>query len=337
MAARVNSLHKEMNIIVSLLVQVYGCPKDLRSIDKKDFLIIDGDLNTTQKEISYSVDIYEGKIRKTGFKNYGTLDDIVKNSIKEILKEIEYIKNYEYLYATCTEFMENIRNIEVCSFIRCYHKKIENSTKCFLYNDSNVMLEEFVNLFLRLNKLKFHTKYSIITLDSENETQKYHDDRASGKYIKNIMEAREKEYKKAMDNRTIILTDDDYYANIIQTQIKRSVTADYLTVNKVSTSLFENYKYAIIIVGRKKLKDFFKLLHGIETPIKIIFIMENYFGKRNYEKEINNSNIEVVNIFFYKKTKPLWNTHFYINKKEPSEKTIKNIINDVKAIILETN
>ena len=336
LAARVNSLYKEMNIIVSLIIQIYRCPKDLYSIAKKDFLILDGDKKTTQKEISYSINIYEGKTKKTGLKNFGTLDSIIKDCLRKILNEIDYIKKYEYLYATCTEFMEEIRNIEGCGFIRCYRKDKEFPSQCFLYGDTSDMLTEFLNSFLRLDKMKFHTEYSIVILDSEDETKAYHDNRESGKYIEDVKKAGDEENKKMIEKRTLVLVDNDYFGQIIWEQLKRNVRADYLNIDAVSINMFKYYRNVIAIVNTKTFKKIQKLLHEVETPIKVFLIMNNHPLKKNYKRISNNAEVEVVEIFFYKKPRKIWKTDFYINKEEPSEKTIYKFVKDIKSIILGT-
>lgn len=332
---KVNNLLQNMNVIINLIILKYGCSTDLYSLTKKDFLILDGNVTETFEEISYCINAFQGRKRKTGVRTFGTLDDIIKNKIEEILKDVDYIKNYEYLYVTCTEFMEEIRNIEVCRLIKNYRKTAKSPNKCFIYADTSDMMVEFVHSYLKLKKLKFHTEYSVITMDSEEETKTYHDERVSGSLLSIVMNSRRCEHARAVSNPTLVVFSNSYCTQIISDKMKRDLEATYVNLKQFEKDMVNNYKYLVVIADKKSFKEFEKILREIHIYIKVILVTEKTIRFHNCERRIGNINIEVMGEFLFKTSKRIGKTHFYINKDEPTASVIHNLVKQIKEIAFE--
>ncbi len=327
----ISLLLQAMEEIISIVISNYDCSKDLYSLTEKDFLILNGNISTTEEKFSYRIGIYDKDgIRKTGFHLSGTIQDIVKKNINKILKQVNYIKEYEYLYTICIDFMENIRNIERCRLVRYYQEDV----KCFKYGDTNLMMIEFVQLYLKLKQFKFHSQNSITSLDTKEESKEFLEDLENGKTLKEFGKELLEDIKKYQENPTLVVGGGNYASRIVFAEMKKHLKVDYTTLD-TSPETFTNYKYIVFIVDETSWKDIKMLLKNIDVSAKIILLSQKTFVSGSYIAKLNHSQINIKKELYFQAIQRIGKTRFYIAKKEPSEKTIMQLAEQVKEFIFE--
>ena len=183
-----NLLLENLERSINLVISKYSICDNLKLVSQKDFWVFDGDINATMEEVSYSTITYSTKGKRiTAIHSFGTINNIVKDEIKSMLENIECIKNYEYLYAAQLDFVECIRRIEGSQWIRLYRNDKPSPNKCFLFANSSVAFDELLSLYRKLIKLKYHTKYTITTIDELEKNLNYKEERNSGKLIADVV------------------------------------------------------------------------------------------------------------------------------------------------------
>ena len=170
----VSEVEVAMYHTIKAVLFVYEISESIDGLGQKDFYMLDGDTEQAERELAYRTNRHMKK-RNIGVMGYGTLNTIVRGGIKNILAQIKKIREYEYLYAGNTGFMECIRNIELCSFVSNYDAQKEYA--CFLFSDSSKMIGEFVDLYRELKSYKLSSYFTDIDFCSEEETESYRKDR----------------------------------------------------------------------------------------------------------------------------------------------------------------
>ena len=344
LAPQVNLLLQYMEQVISLVLLVYKNTNDLKSLTQKDFLILDGDTQTPNKEISYSTGIYyNNNVRKTGFREFGTLDRIIKTSIKGAMKSIEYIKSYEYFYTAQENFIEIIRRIEKCVLFQHYNESREYVHTCFKLSDSSSSIAEFVTLYLQLRKLKLHTQYTLTTLDSAEETEKYRQDRECGKYIQESTSIQKRRHECAILNPTVVIGSSKYTTQIIIKKISRNYEATYLQIkddlelndeesfDSVVKEL-KKFKYLVLIVDSLSKKPLKELCKDIDYSTKVILLSEQILRKKKNKPLLQSANLNIIDELFFKSSTKIRALQVWLNRSEPSMQTINQIVKKLSAI-----
>lgn len=76
------------------MISFYTINQNLKELAGKDFLILDGETKEPKEEISYVTTIYDVRRKKkiTAFHQYGDINHLIKNNLKQILDKISIIK-----------------------------------------------------------------------------------------------------------------------------------------------------------------------------------------------------------------------------------------------------
>lgn len=225
----INQLLEHMEQLISVVLAKYERNQCLKELSQKDFFVLDGENQISMEEISYLTTTYYVKNckKKTAIHQYGTVNKLVKENLKQIVDNISNIKNYEYFYASDNLFVEYIRQIEGCKLIQWYlDGNANDKTKnipCFRYATTSNAMFEFVELYLCLLKHKFHTEYSVTTLDTKEETDKYHMKRESGAMLQEVVDLQNERKNKALHNLTAVISSSKYTTNILVSQLKKEL------------------------------------------------------------------------------------------------------------------
>ena len=327
----VSEVESAMLHIIKAILFVYDISESIEGLGTKDFYMIDHDTRQAYRELSYHTNRYMKK-RNIKTKGYGSLNDIVKNGIKNILSQIRTIKQYEYLYARNTDFMECIRNIELCSFVSNYD--VQKGYKCFLFEGSSRMIGEFVDLYRELKSYKMSDYFTDFDFCSEEETKRYREDRQLWKGIHVVANRRAEYEKHANENRTVLILFQDQIIN-----------------NSIVAYLNNHLQMEYIYPGeRNKIKDIneFKVVVFLATHItkELLDIVKEYREKQKYQgkvlivyeyKDIRNlllkSNDDMSIKFYWLKSSiktPVLNHYYWIN--EPTAETLNPLINTIKKL-----
>ena len=324
-----------MEQIISVVIAKYNRNPHLNQLTQKDFLILNGETATTQQEVSYVTTPYLVKSGEkcTGVHSYSTIDKLIKNNLKHIVGQLQTIKNYEFFYAGDDRFVETIRKIENCKLIRSYLPKSDNDPRCFIMFDSSDSMIEFVQLYLALSKCKFHTKYSITTLDSEEETQQYHADRQNGTFLRKISEINRDRLNRAIVNPTIFISGTKYTTDILVSELKRNIAASCISLGDVQNTDLSNFKYAVFIVDSETREFVIDLLNSNKFTPQIILITEQNIIKRKTTSQIKNDSNQIVAELFFKSAFRIKHIPGLFIKEEPSRKTIETIYKELETTL----
>lgn len=104
--AEINQIAEFMEQIISIVIQKYNRERSFKLLSQKDFLILDGETQRASENISWKTTTYVVKRKRiqNTIHQYGNIDKLIKDNLKEILDKISIIKNYEYFYAADTLF-----------------------------------------------------------------------------------------------------------------------------------------------------------------------------------------------------------------------------------------
>lgn len=333
---QINQLVEYMEQIISVTIGKYCINQNLKELAQKDFLLLDGDTQYPKEEISYTTITYsvKGKKRKTAVQQYGNINQLVKNNSKHILDNISIIKNYEYFYAGDGSLVECIRKIEECDLIRFYlpdDKK--NDTPCFLLYGTSTAMIDFVKLYLELLQRRFHTEYTVTALDSKEETEKYRNDRESGAFIQHAIDIQAKRYNTALTNPTAIIFGSKYTTNILVSQLKRKLTASYISIDDVEVDKLNTFKYVVFIIDSSTKDIITDILNINNITSSILLLTEQRILKKPIKGKILNKNI--IGELPFKVATHICGFPLILHKQEPSEKTIVDIQHKIETILYE--
>lgn len=333
---QMNQLLESMEKIISIILKLYDIDIKLKDIALKDLLTLDSNIIYKNIEIAYLTETYynNGK-RKVGVKSYSNFSEYIKNNITVILDTIKYMRDFEYFYNSEIDVIELIRTIEKCKFISCYNKKTLNDNQCFKLADTSTSFYEFIILYLKLRKLKYHSEYTISSLIEKDEAKQYINKVKSGELLNNAGNFWQEVNKAYKLTNAVIVYYDDYNTDILIKQLKKRVGGNYIEVNSIKKQYLENSKLAIFVIKRKTIKQFKNIISNIENQIEAIVISENYIGKKNYNFMKNNPKIKVIQYLSYKSSFKICNV--LLNKEHPTEEEMKHIVNSIYNYILKVN
>ena len=310
-ALQINQLVMDMEQIVDITVGKYTINQNLKELAGKDFLILDGETKEPKEEISYVTTIYDVRRKKkiTAFHQYGDINHLIKNNLKQILDKISIIKNYEYFYASDNLLVECVRKISVA-------------------------MMEFVNLYLKLLKCKFHTEYSITKLDSKKETEKYRNERESGVLIQNVIDIQTKKANAALSNPTAIISGSKYTTKILVAYLKRYLKATYLSIDNIELNMLNKYKYIVFIIDSDSRDAVVNTLNNNEISANILLLEEQGIIKESICDNLNQTN-HITNELFFKAAFRVKKCPIMFFKQEPSERTILDVRSKIENILYE--
>lgn len=334
----VNQLIQNMEQLISIIIAKYEKPTNLALLASKDFLCLNGETQIAQEELSYSYSVYSRKnnARITGVRSFGTIDKLVKTNLKHILEQIDNIKNYEYFYATDDSLVECIRSIESCKLIKYYHKPSDakkESTPCFRFHGTEAAMDEFVQLYLKLIKLNYHTQYSTTILETKDETEQYRSERESGVMINNVLSIQNEKRQLAVENPTIIIYGDKYTTQILVTELLKRIIAVPYPISKAKGCDLSEFKYAILVFDSDSSNDIQQLLRDGLLPQSIVLLTEkNIIYKSNFSR-VKKYGIEVKAELFFKSTFQIGKLPAVFNREEPSGNNIATISKRIEEVI----
>lgn len=318
----INQLISSSEVIISLIIAVYKLPEEIDTLTEKDFLIIDSDTKTPLKEISYHQSLFFLNFaRKTGYRKYGTLNEIVKSNLNEISKYVQKIKKYEYFYGSNTKFIELLQKIEDCGFLVLYQGLEENDNPLFRFADSAKKVESFVELYRELLSLKLHSEFSVTKLETPEETKMYEEKRSTGTYLKEIAEVQIKQREKVKENPCVIIHGDKYTSQLIVTNLSKELFAIKAKISQIKREDLSIFKHIILVIDSDSYEEMLKIHNGLSDDVNLIILQETNFPLYSVKNKFNKAH----NILKFKALTRLFNTSFYFYKNEPSKKTIGSI------------
>lgn len=331
---QINQLVVRMEQLISIVVSKYNCDTNLKNLAQKDFLVLDGDIAVSREEISYSTIIYnkKSKNRITAVREFGTINMLIKKNLKQIIDDISFIKNYEYFYASDNVLVECIRRIESCRLYQMYCKGNNyTDSPCFQFSGTSNAMIEFINIYFQLVKLKYHTEYSITSLDSYEETIKYHNERESGILLQGVIDIQKKRKEMALLNPTLVISSSKYTTNILISKMRRSLIAIYESIDDLYKLNLEHFKNIVFVVDSVSKNDIIQYLKEKDIQAEIILIIEQKFFPI-YIKKNEIINKKIVGKIFFKTCFKLNCLPIVFYKEEPSEKNIDSIILKIRNI-----
>ena len=337
---QINHLVESMEQIIYIVIEKYNRNRNIKELAQKDFLILDGETNFPAEEISYltTTCYVRGKKKKNAVHRYGNINQLVQSNGKRILNNIAIIKNYEYFYASDSQLVECIRKIEGCDLIRYYVKENDKkgNTPCFLFHGTSTAMINFINLYLELLKCKFHTEYTVTTLDSKYETEKYHNDRESGALLQMSIDTQTKRHNRALTNPTAIVSGSKYTTAILVSQLKRRFDAVYLSIDDVEIDKLNVFKYIVFIIDSDTKNKITYLLNTNDISSCILLLTEQTIPKKHAKNKIGNRN-NIIDELFFKVSSQICGYPFVFNKQEPSEKSIADIQVKIETILYKND
>lgn len=339
----IEQILKYMNLIISVSLSVHnrgGIPH--KDIAIKDLKVLNGKVDNAKKEFSYGIEYFNSNNKKriTGEHNYGTLNKIVKSSIKMIQDFLELSQEYEYFYAANVKLVEILKEIESCQIIKSYSYAEENKDDldCYILFNTDQSMYKFILLYLQLLKQKYHSKYSIVTLDSEDDTKKYRQKRENGEYIKYSIDCQNKRNERYTFYKPFLFVGDSYSSSLVVDKFMLSfpITACELTEEgENELPDMKDTKLIICVVSKETTNMFSKFLSQIDFPVELIIISECDFVRKNHTLEITSDTIKVKERYSYLRSKYLFNKKFLIYKKHPTDSEIDSMIREIEDYMLE--
>lgn len=289
----VNILLKNMQEIISITKQVFQIDTDPPFL--KDVVHINGDTTHAHQEISYDTEIYykTGK-RKTGIRQAGEFDSVIKSCISSIEKQLQNIRRYDAFFASDEEFVEVLTRIESCAFIAYYKKERESPVECFKFANSGECFVDFCHLYTSLEKCNFHTEFSKTVIDTPEESLRYKERRKSGELLNIAVSYQKKRIAAYTNENPIILCQDIEKEKNTILLIEQSVPgASVYGWDQIEPDLLKNSRLLIVLGASKNLN-----IPEEELPAKIFF----FTGKTIFIPSMNHpKQTERVEKIFYQK------------------------------------
>lgn len=318
----INQLISYLEKIISLIVAVYGLPKELEALTEKDFLLIDGDTRTPSIEISFRQTFYfMNNEKNTGIHGYGTLNELVKTSLYNINKAIVKIRKYEHFYSNDSKLVEIIQNIEDSGFLTAYLVSEKKDTELFLLTGSAQKTQELIKMYSRLKQMRLHSEFSTTTLDSPEETKSYREKREIGAFDTWASEILEIRSKKVSDNPCLIVSSEKYTSDLLATNLEKKLFAGKVYPSQIRGMDLSPVKHIIFLVDSDSYKEMLELHDELSDDINLIILQERTMALYSVKSKFNKAH----NILKFKALIQFFNTSLYFYKNEPSKKTIGNI------------
>ena len=289
----VNVLLESMEQIISITKHMFQIEADTPFL--MDVVHISGNTSHAHEEVSYETAIfYKTGKRKTGTKQGGEFDSIIKSCISKAETQLQNIRRYDAFFASDERFIEVITRIESCAFISYYGKKRNSPVDCFLFANSGECFLDFCHLYISLQKFNIHTEFSKTVIDTPEEAMRYKERRDSGELIKNAMLYQQKRIKAYVNERPIILCQDaEKEKNIIMLIQKSIPESAVYNRDEIEPSLLKNSRL-LIILGASIELDFSEN----ELSPKIFCFIEKMILTKAMNSPKQTGNIERV---FYQK------------------------------------
>lgn len=332
---QINHLLEYMEQIISTVIAKYGRNGNLKEVAQKDFLVMDGEMQISMEEISYLTTSYyvKNKKKKIATHQYGTVNKVIKDNLKGMIDKIGVVKNYEYFYASDSSLVECIRRIEGCSLMQYYsdnNVKLKN-TPCFQLSGTSTAMVEFINLYLQLLKFKFHTEYSITILDSKEVTAKYHADRETGIFFKKFIDRQIERQEKAVKNPTVIVSSTKYTTDILVSQLKKELIAEFFSIDDIQNVDLKKFKYIVFVVDSISRKEFVRILKEKNIQAEIILLTEKNIFINGIKDKIGYGKNRIICEIFFKSSFKIKYLPLVFAKEEPSEKNIRRIVSEIET------
>lgn len=334
--SQINQLVEYMEQIISVTIGKYSLNQNLKELAQKDFLLLDGDTQYPKEEISYTTAIYtvKGKKEKIKIQQYDNINQLIKRNLKYIIDNISIIKNYEFFYAGDGSLVECIRKIEGCDLVRFYlSDDKKKDSPCFLLHGTSTAMIEFVNLYLELLRRRFHTEYTVTTLDSKEETEQYRNDRESGAFLQYAIDLQSKQYNTALANPTAIISGSKYTTNILVSQLKRKLTASYISIDDVEVDKLNTFKHVVFIVDSSTKDTITDILNANDITSNILLLTEQQIFRKN----VKSKNEKITGKLFFKVATRMCGFPVILHKQEPSEKSIADIQSKIESLLYKRN
>ena len=191
---------------------------------------------------------------------------------------------------------------------------------------------EFVSLYLQLLKLKFHTEYTITTLDSKEVTERYHNDRETGALLQSVFDIQKEWQEIATANPTVVISSKKYTTDILISQLKQRLTATYFLIDDIKKESLKGFKFIVFVVDSISKNAVIHLLKEIDIQSEILLLTEkNIFY--NGIKLKNRYNKRIVGELFFKSCFKVKYLPIVFYKEEPSEKSIVTIMSKIETIL----
>lgn len=324
----VGEVESAMLHIIKAILFVYDISESIDGLGRKNFYMLDNDTKYAERELSYRTARHEKK-RIIRLMEYGTLNSIVKNGIKNILFQIDNIKQYEYLYAGNNGFMECIRNIELCSFVSNY--KAEKNYACFLFVGSSGMIGELVELYRELKSFKMSNFYMDIDFCSEEETERYRKERQMLVGLGIVARRRAEYAEHANENKTVFVVFYEHRTNnSIVAYLKSCLQMDYVYPGERGRiDSISKYKNVVILTTHitkellNKVKDY-REKQNFQGKILVIYEYKKFSDlllKRNKDMSIQ---------FYWLRScikSPILNNYYWCD--EPTKETLNHLVNTI--------
>lgn len=332
-----------MNIIISISLSVYNRGDiPLKDIAIKDLKVFNNKFDFSNKEFSYVIEYFDLKSKKriTGAHSYGSLNKIVKSSIKMIQHFLKLTKEYEYFYAANEKLVEILKEIESCPIIKsyAYAEGEKNGTDCYVLFNTDQSIYKLIMLYQQLLKQKYHSKYSIVILDSEDETTKYQQKRENGEFVKFSQDCENKRNERYAIYKPFMFVGDSYSSRLIvdKFQWRFPITA-YSITEEGENELpdIKDTKLIICVVSKETTKMFSEFLSSMDFSVDLIIISECDFIRRNYRLEITSDTIAVKERFSYLRSKYLFNKRVLLYKNHPTDSEIDTIVKKIDDYMLD--
>lgn len=235
-------------------------------------------------------------------------------------------------YAGDVSLVECIRKVEGCDLVRFYlSDDKKKDSPCFLLHGTSTAMIEFVNLYLELQRRKFHTEYTVTTLDRKEETEKYRNDRESGAFLQYAIDIQSEQYSTALANPTAIISSSKYTTNILVSQLKRNLTASYISIGDVEVDKLKAFKYIVFIVDSDTKDVIINILNTNDITSNILLLTEQRVLKKPVKGKIRNKNI--IGELYFKVATHIRGLPLILHKQEPSAKTIADIQHKIESVI----
>lgn len=336
--SHVNQLLENMEQLISVVIAKYERNSNLKALAPKDFLCLNGETKLASEEVSFSTATYyrkNGK-KKTAIKRPSTISNLVKSNLAHIVRKIGIIKNYEYFYATDDALVECIRNIECCDLVKYYLKDGETGkekTPCFRLHGTNKAMDEFIQLYLKLKALNYHTEYSVTQLDSKAETEKYRTERESGTLLMGVLALQDEHKTLANDNPTVVIYGGKYTTKILVTELVKNIIAVPQTIEEASKKDLSGYKYAILLLDSSSIQSIISIIKKGHLPPNIVLLTERNILPKRFTYWQRKFGLKIVAELYFKSTVQISALSIIFNRQEPSEKNIADISKKVEDII----
>lgn len=328
----INQLLENMEALISVTLNLFNISVKLKDIMQKDLLVMDNHVFDNIDIVYYRTDKYwkNGK-RITGVQRYDPYDKFVKDTIDSLLEHVEYLKTFEYFYSSELALNEVIRSINKSKFIKNYTKCESENNPCYLYSDTSKDFGDLIQLYRNLQKLNYHSVYSVSMLLSPEEEKSMRRPNMLGEIIE-FNRKRNEEFEKIKP--IIIYNRNSSNAKVLSTEIKNRIGASLFDIVSINDKLIRESKLIVLIVDKKSKRKFMTLIKNIEFPITVIVVSECFFIKKRHCWVNCHRNVNVKRTLSYISSIKIGN-FLLLNKEHPTPNEMSKISVDIYDVLLK--